>query len=98
MKVLYAEFTVKPTCEAELAGLLSEFSQRVRLEPGNIAFVPYTLTQTPRAYIVFETYRDDEAFREHLASDHNRRFNAALAGLIETAASTLTWLTPFELV
>ena len=96
MKALYAEFTVAPGCEAQAAGLMAEFSARVRREPGNVSFEPFTRTDRPRDYFVFEIYRDDAAFEDHLASEHNRLFNARLSGLIEGEGSALTWLTPLS--
>lgn len=94
MKALYAEFTARPGCEAELAELVRQLTQDVRREPGNVLFDPFTRSAAPRSYVVFEVYRDEDAFRAHLHSEHSLKFNARLADLIEGTASTLEWLDP----
>jgi len=94
MKALYAEFTAVPGREHELAELVRQLTVDVRNEPGNVAFEPFTRADAPRSYIVFEIYRDDDAFEAHLASAHSRAFNARLSTLIEGTASTLKGLDP----
>ena len=93
---LYAEFTVRPGCETRVAQLLRELTAHVRDEPGNLMFNAYTRVEHPNEYVVFEIYRDDAAFRSHLASDHGARFNRDLTDLIEGDGSTLTLLEPLE--
>ena len=41
--------------------MLRELTARVRQEPGNIAFVPYSLESNPRHIFVYEVYRDEAA-------------------------------------
>lgn len=94
MKALYATFTARPGREQPLAELVAKLASDVRAEDGCLLFDPFTRTENPRAYVVFEIYRDDDAFQEHLASLHTRGFNAALSDLIEGAGSTLEWLVP----
>lgn len=93
-KTLYAEFTVKPGSEERVAAMMRELTERVRNEPGNQLFLPYTRESNPREYFVFEVYRDDEAFREHITADYGAVFNAELAEHIEEDGSVLTWLEP----
>jgi len=93
-KTLYAEFTVKPGSEERVAEMMRELTERVRNEPGNQLFLPYTRESRPREYFVFEVYRDDEAFREHITADYGAVFNAELAAHIEEDGSVLTWLDP----
>lgn len=95
-RALYAEFTVKPGAEVRVAELMLDLTARVRREPGNLAFVPYTLAAEPRRYFVYEIYADEAAFQAHLAADYGARFNAELAGLVAEGGSALTWLTPLE--
>lgn len=93
-KTLYAEFTVKPGCEARVAEMMRELTDHVRAEPGNVLFYPYTLKERPNEYFVFEIYRDAAAFEEHINADYGRKFNEELTDLIEGDGSTLTWLEP----
>ncbi|MFE4226577.1 putative quinol monooxygenase [Arthrobacter sp. NPDC056886] len=95
-KTLYAEFTVKPGSEARVAEMMLELTQNVSQEPGNVLFLPYTREENPRDYFVFEVYRDEAAFEEHIRADYGFRFNEELARHIEGDGSALTWLLPLE--
>lgn len=94
MTALYAEFTAVAGHEHEVATLVAALTRDVRAEAGCVVFDPFTRADNPRAYVVFEVYRDAAAFEAHLGSLHCRRFNAALAGLVEGGVSTLERLDP----
>lgn len=89
---LYAEFTANPGAEQRVAELVRVLTEQVRGEPGNLVFIPHTMKDEPRRWFVYEAYRDEAAFREHLAADYGATFNAALADLVEGGGSTLTLL------
>ncbi|MET7370445.1 antibiotic biosynthesis monooxygenase [Streptomyces sp. NPDC005566] len=91
-KTLLAEFTACEGAEDEVAHLLREYAQTVRKEVGNLSFEVYTKASSPRAYLIFETYRDEAAFQSHLTTQYADPFNTALVPLIEEAASRLTFL------
>ena len=91
-KTLYAEFTVKPGHEARVAEMMATLTTHVRNEPGNLLFNAYTRESDPRSYFVFEIYRDDEAFEEHIGADYGARFNGELSQHIEEDGSILTHL------
>ena len=93
-RTLYAEFTVKSGSEARVADMMRELTENVRREPGNVLFLPCTRETDPRQYFVFEVYRDEAAFQEHIGAEYGRTFNAELAGHIEGDGSDLTWLRP----
>jgi quinol monooxygenase YgiN len=95
-KTLYAEFTVKAGSEGRVAEMMAELTQHVRKEPGNELFLPYTREENPREYFVFEVYRDEAAFQEHINADYGATFNEELARHIEGDASELTWLHPVQ--
>ncbi|MFE2916814.1 putative quinol monooxygenase [Kitasatospora indigofera] len=92
-KTLLAEFTVKPGFEERVAALVADFARTVRSEPGNLAFDVYTKESDPRAYWIFEVYRSEAAFAEHIAAPHGGPFNTELVGMIEEDESILTFLT-----
>ena len=89
---LCAEFTAIPGAERQVAELVRDFTERVRAEPGNLAFNPHTLVDEPCRWFVYEVYRDEAAFRDHLAADYGAEFNAALEPLVEGGRSRLTML------
>lgn len=94
VRALYAEFTALPGREAALAAKVAGLTEAVRAEPGNLAFVAYTLESDPRRWFVYEVYADEAAFRTHLTAPHSAAFNSDLADYIEGAGSALTRLTP----
>lgn len=93
-KTLLAEFTAREGAEDEVARLILEYAKKVREEEGNLAFDVYTKASNPRAYWIFEVYRDEDAFQAHLRAPYGGPFNTALAPLIEEDASVLTFLSP----
>jgi quinol monooxygenase YgiN len=93
-KTLFAEFTAREGTEAEVARLIEDYALKVREEEGNIAFDVYTKAADPRAFWIFEAYRDEDAFQAHLNAPYGGPFNAALTPLIEEEASVLTFLDP----
>ncbi|MFF3911519.1 putative quinol monooxygenase [Streptomyces sp. NPDC001848] len=95
-KTLLAEFTAREGAEDEVARLLRDYARKVREEEGNLAFDVYTKTADPRAYWIFEVYRDEDAFQAHLKAPYGAPFNTALAPLIEEDASVLTFLDPMS--
>jgi quinol monooxygenase YgiN len=95
-KTLYAEFTVKPGSEIRVAEMMTELTELVRQEPGNELFLPCTRPTNPRQYFVFEVYRDEAAFQEHISADYGRVFNAELTDHIEGDGSVLTLLRPLS--
>ncbi|MER5225661.1 putative quinol monooxygenase [Streptomyces flaveus] len=93
-KTLLAEFTAREGAQDEVARLIRNYALKVREEEGNLAFDVYTKTANPRAYWIFEVYRDEDAFKTHLAAPYGAPFNAVLTPLIEEDASVLTFLDP----
>ncbi|MFJ4561124.1 putative quinol monooxygenase [Streptomyces massasporeus] len=91
-KTLLAEFTAREGAEDEVARMILEYAEKVRQEEGNLTFEVYTRAANPRAYWIFEAYRDEDAFQAHLKTPYGGPFNTALAPLIEEDASVLTFL------
>ena len=95
-KTLLAEFTAREGAEDEVTRLIKDYALKVRAEEGNLAFDVYTKKAAPRAYWIFEVYRDEDAFQAHLNAPYGAPFNAALTPLIEEDASVLTFLEPLD--
>ena len=92
MKTLFAEFTALPGHEDRVAELMAGLTEKVRREPGNVAFLPFTREEHPRRWFVFEQYRDEAAFEAHITADYGAEFNAQLVHHIVEDGSELTWL------
>jgi quinol monooxygenase YgiN len=91
---LFAEFTATAGNQALVTQLIAEFAARVRAEPGNLAFAPHHRADSPGTVFVYEAYRDQAAFEEHLASPHGHDFNLTLGELVVGGGSRLTMLRP----
>ncbi|MHC2184405.1 antibiotic biosynthesis monooxygenase [Rathayibacter agropyri] len=91
-RVLYAEFTAKPGSEDRVATMIADLADLVRDEPGNVEFVPYRRADDPARFVVYEVYRDEDAFQAHISADYGAVFNEELAPLILEPHSQLTWL------
>nr|WP_239149074.1 antibiotic biosynthesis monooxygenase family protein [Streptomyces sp. SID12501] len=91
---MLAEFTAREGAEDEVARLIGDYALKVREEEGNLAFDVYTKSAAPRAFWIFEVYRDEDAFQAHLKAPYGGPLNAALVPLIEEDASVLTFLDP----
>lgn len=89
---LFATFTAATGSEAEVQRLVAEYGETVRQEAGCLVFSASRLRDAPRSFFVYEEYRDEEAFRTHLAAEYGAVFNAALVPLIEEEQSILTLL------
>jgi quinol monooxygenase YgiN len=94
--ILYAEFTARPSFEAEVARLISGLAGKVRQEPGNTEFTVYRERDNPRKFFVFEEYLDEASFKAHITAEYGVIFNQQLSSLIEEGASQLTFLTRFD--
>lgn len=89
---LYATFTAREDEIPRVAELIAEYATLVRQEPGNLLFEASQLTDAPERFFVYEVYRDEPAFQEHLSHPKGEPFNDQLTALIIEPASELTFL------
>lgn len=66
--------------EAEIERILRTMVPLSRQEPGCITYTAMRSEEDPREFLLFEQYRDAEAFEAHQASEHFQRH--VLAGAI----------------
>jgi quinol monooxygenase YgiN len=93
---LVAHIRALPGSVDAVAELLGSLAEDVRREPGNVLFEAHQLREDQAEFLVYEVYRDEAAFREHMVTEHGRVFNAAITDLVEGGQSRLTWLTPIR--
>ena len=93
-RVLLAEIVAIPGCEGRVADLLARLAHDVRAEPGNVSFEPSTVERNDSHFLIYEEYRDEDAFAAHLGAEHTVEFNRVVATLAEGGRSELTWLHP----
>jgi autoinducer 2-degrading protein len=92
--VLIAELTSTVVGTTAVARLLADYRDRVRQEPGNVAFTPGADRDDPTSFWVYEEYADAAAFQAHLESAHNEEFNRAVGPHLHGGTSRLRMLTP----
>lgn len=90
--ILHATFTAQPGQGDRVAALLRDFAELVRADEGTVVFDATRLADDPDRFFVYEVYRDDDAFRAHLAAPAGAPFNAELQTLIVEPSSQLTFL------
>ncbi|GMA24821.1 hypothetical protein GCM10025864_25800 [Luteimicrobium album] len=76
--------------------MVVDHARTVRREPGCIRFMPYVEHGDEDVVVVLEEYRSESDFQSHLAANHSRAFNRAIASLVVGGKSTLTHLRSLE--
>ena len=75
--VVVARLTVKPGQEEAFVELASPLIDATRAEEGNGLYALYRSTQNPAEFLFYEEYKDEAAFKAHLASAHFAAFAKA---------------------
>lgn len=94
-RILIAELNAQPGCESDVQATLAAYGRHVRQEPGNEVFQCYCTEDNSRRFMVYEIYKNEAAFKAHLAAPENAEVNTKLATLTE-GGSSLTFLRAFE--
>jgi quinol monooxygenase YgiN len=68
--VLVARWHAKSGQREQIAAILRELADHARQEPGNLAFIVNQLRDDPDQFLLYEQYRDDQAFADHQATPH----------------------------
>ena len=74
MIFICAKFRVLPADADRWTEIVDEFTQATRGEPGCLWFDWSRSVDDPHEYVLVEAFRDDDAARAHVTSDH---FSAA---------------------
>ena len=85
MIFIAVKFPVRPERADEWIGLVDEFTQAVRAEPGNLFFEWSRSVEEPDTFVLLEGFRDAEAGRVHVQSEH---FRKALGWMPDVVAAT----------
>ncbi|WP_083078264.1 antibiotic biosynthesis monooxygenase [Thioclava electrotropha] len=92
-RTMIARATPKAGQAERLEALVETLARQVRREAGNIRFEAFT--EEGGAVVMLEEYRDEAAFKAHLAQPHTQEFNAALEEAATGGGSTVTDLATF---
>lgn len=83
---LFATISIQEGKNAEFERAFKGLMEQVRAsEPGNIFYVLHRSQSDPQVYKVMEQYESPEALAEHGKSEHFRKANETLAGLVAAA-------------
>lgn len=82
MIFIVVKFKPKPENVENFPELVAEFTAATRNEPGNLWFEWSRSLDDPSVYVLLEAFRDGDAGKEHVTSEHFKKF-------IERTPSTL---------
>jgi quinol monooxygenase YgiN len=77
---------------AKVEAILRELKAAVRAEPGNIEFIAHRSNEDPNEYLLYEQYKDEQAFLDHRRTVHFKTLvlERAVPLLEEREIKTLT--------
>lgn len=61
-------------------------------EPGVLAYVFHRAVDDPSTLVLYESYKDDDAFASHMKTPHMAEFQASVAEFFDTSAIEVTRL------
>jgi quinol monooxygenase YgiN len=68
--VLTARMTAREGEEERALELIGQLAAASQQEPGNIHYIPHRSSENPRTFLIYEQYRDEDAFKEHGQTEH----------------------------
>jgi quinol monooxygenase YgiN len=84
MIFIVVKFKVKPEWSERWLGLVEEFTQATRQEPGNLWFDWSRSVDDPNEFVLVEAFKDDAA-GDHVNSEH---FKKAMTDMPQALAGT----------
>ncbi len=70
---LVVRFTANEGEEEKVEGLIRELAEASRQEPGVVHYQGHRDPEDPRVFLMYEAYKDEDAFKEHGATEHFKR-------------------------
>ena len=74
--VLIARMTAREGEQDRAYEIIRELAAASSAEPGNVHYIPHRAADNPRAFVIYEQYRDEAAFEEHGKTEHFQRLAA----------------------
>jgi quinol monooxygenase YgiN len=69
--------------EDELGHRIQHVAEQSWLEPGVISYAVHAVADEPGQFMMVEVYASDEAFQDHLDTEHVKSLIADLPGLVD---------------
>lgn len=76
MIFIVVKFRTKPEWTDRFPDLVADFTADTRAEPGNMWFDWSRSLDDPSEYVLVEGFRDGDAGKEHVTSEHFKKFIA----------------------
>jgi quinol monooxygenase YgiN len=80
MIFIVVKFKPKPEYVENFPDVVAEFTSATRNEPGNLWFDWSRSLEDPSEYVLVEGFRDGDAGKEHVTSEHFKKFIAEMPG------------------
>lgn len=78
---------MKPGKEEEALAAFQNMVEKTEAnEPGVVVYALHRLRDDPSELIFYEAYKDDEAFKSHLGTEHVAAMRGTLADLFDTTS------------
>jgi quinol monooxygenase YgiN len=82
--VLIARMTAREGEQDRAAELIGKLAEASSAEPGAVHYIPHRDPENPRAFMIYEQYRDEAAFQAHGQTEHFQTIAVGeLFGLME---------------
>ena len=94
--ILLAYINILPGFEKEVQEAMIKMTAETNKEPGSEQFLPYTRNDSPQTIIIYEIYKNDEAFQLHRTTPHARAFFEFVKGKIVDDKIEVVFLTPLK--
>ena len=78
MIFIVVKFKPKPEYVERLPDLVADFTEGTRAEAGNLWFDWSRSLEDPSEYVLVEGFRDGDAGKEHVTSEHFKKFIAEM--------------------
>ena len=82
-RVVVAVAVAQSGKEDELGSRIRHVAEQSWLEPGVVSYAVHNVADQPGHYMMVEVYASDEAFQDHLDTDHVKQLIADLPHLID---------------
>jgi quinol monooxygenase YgiN len=82
MIFIVVKWRPKPEHVEDFPSLVAEFTQATRNEPGNMWFDWSRSVDDPSEYVLVEAFRDGDAGKAHVTSEHFKKFVAEAPALL----------------
>lgn len=84
MIFIVVKWKPKPEYVESFPDEVAEFTAATRNEPGNLFFDWSRSVEDPSEYVLVEGFRDGEAGKEHVTSEHFKKFVAEAPALLSS--------------